>query len=110
MSLSLGGCAADVGLQMPDRRLLLRDDPVHEVADRDDADHDAVFHHGKMPYAVIRDRAHAIAYRVSQGDEDHGAAHDFGDGRLLRQLALENYLAGIIALRDDAEQLAMLHH
>ena len=43
----------------------------------------------------------AVAWR----HRDHFPGHDLGDSRALRRLVLQDHLAGVVALRDDAHQL-----
>src|ERR1700677_2597018 len=63
-----------------------------------------------MTNAVVCDDVHAVAHRMLRRNGDHGAAHNLGNGCVLGRFALQNYLAGIITLRQDAKQPTVLHH
>ena len=95
---------------MPYRHLLLRDHPVHQVADRNHSKHNTVLHHRKMPYAVLRDDSHTFAHRLLSRNRDHWTAHDLSHLGLLRRPPLQNHLACIVALGDDPDQYTGLHH
>ena len=45
-----------------------------------------------------------------RGDDQYVGRHDLPYQRLLRILALQGDLAGVVALRNDADQFAFFHH
>src|SRR5579863_3277422 len=94
---------------MPDRLLLLGEDPVHQVADGNHPDDPVAFDHGEMADASIGHNAHALLDRMRWGYGDDVAGHDVRNGGVLGMAALENDLAGVIALRDDANKLTVTH-
>src|SRR3984893_408601 len=74
-----GVCSGDVAFQLVDGPLLFRDNPYHQVADRDPSDDLLSFHDRQMTYTVIRHNAHALLNRVLVSQEPHRASHDFFD-------------------------------
>ena len=67
------GAPGDIGVQMADGLLLLRNDAVDQVADGDHADHGAVIHHCEMAEVLVGDDAQAFAHRMLAGDGQDGA-------------------------------------
>src|ERR1700733_4197315 len=63
-----------------------------------------------MPYVVIRDDPHALTHRILPCHRNHRARHNLAYRRLFRQPALQNHLARIVALRNNPDQHARLHH
>ena len=102
-------CYRNPGFEVADRFLLLGEHPVHQVADGNDADHAVAIDDGQVAEALLGDDAHAFFHCVRGRDGEHRAAHDLRDGRVVRVAALENDLAGVIALGDDSGDLAVAH-
>src|SRR5580704_1721607 len=102
--------ARDVAFQLLDVVLLTGDDPFDQIANGEHADHAVALHNGKMANAVIGHDGHAFIDGVLAGDENDWAGHDPADWSLLRLPALENDLAGVVAFRENADQLAIRDH
>src|SRR5439155_3522935 len=52
--------AGDVVLELGDDELLLGDERLHDVADRDHADHLSLLQHRQVAYVLVRHERHAI--------------------------------------------------
>src|SRR6266849_2082652 len=94
-------------LQLLDGLLLLRDDPLYQITDRDNPEYLVVFHNRKMTYAIVGHNRHALVHRLLLSNENHRARHDLPDLGLLRGSSHEDDLARIVPLRDDARQFAL---
>ena len=75
---------------------------LHDVADRDQTDQPAVFHHGQMADAPLGHQTHGVFDGVIGRAGGHVAGHDTGNkharqGAFARRAGLEN-----VALGDDA--------
>ena len=60
----------DVALQLLDRLLLLFDHGLHEISDRDHAEHAATIHHWKMTDAALGHEAHAVLHGGVERDRN----------------------------------------
>jgi hypothetical protein len=96
----------NVVFQMLDGLLLLGDDPLHQVADRDDSHYALVFNYRKMSYAMGRHDGHALVQSVLWRHEIHRTRHDLHDLRFLGRLSFEDDFASVVPLRDYAYQFA----
>src|SRR5512146_1158800 len=63
----IGSC--DVAFEMLDRLLLVRDDPLHKIANRDYSDDRLVFQDRQMPATVLGHQRHAVINRVAPRDK-----------------------------------------
>src|SRR5713226_53746 len=108
--ISGGVVRRDVVLQVLDRFFLLGDNPLHQVTDGDNSEHLLVFHNREMTYAVSRHDIHARVHSLARGHENHRAGHDLLDQSRPRRSSLEDDLPGVVALRDDAHELAVRNH
>src|SRR6267378_8519380 len=61
----------DVVLQVLDGFFLLGDHPLHEVANRNDAEHFIVLDDRKMTYAVSGHDVHALVHGLARSHRDH---------------------------------------
>ena len=102
--------ARDVVPELLDRRLLVVDDGLHDVADRDDAGQPAVVEHEQVPAAVLGHERHAPIDAGVDRDVDQGVGQDIAHARLPRSAPFEHDLARIVALREQAERAIALHH
>src|ERR1022692_1017986 len=87
-----------------------RDRPADEVADRHHADRAVVLHHRKMHEPAVRHDGHAFVDGIFRSHKDDGGGHDRAHQHVFRGVPLEDHLAGIIALRHDADQLLVRAH
>src|SRR5216683_6725533 len=108
--ISGGVFRRDVVLQVLDRFFLLRDNPLHQVTDGDNSKHLLALHNREMTYAVSGHDIHARVHGLLRGHENHWAGHDLLDQGRPRRSSLEDDLPGVIALRDDAHELAVRNH
>ena len=69
----------DVVLELMDRVVLGRHDPVDEVANRHHSDHLPLFHDRQMTAALVRHAVHTLVDRGSQVHGDDRAGHDLVD-------------------------------
>src|SRR5208282_5281000 len=107
MAVSAGISPRNIPFQLVYGLRLAGDDPPDKVAQRHHPHYHVVLDDGKMTKPEVRHDGHAIIHRVLTSNEDHGAGHDLPHQRLLRGVPLENNFAGIVALRQDADQLAL---
>ncbi len=95
---------------MADGFALLGEDPVHQIADGNHAGEPLPIQYWKMTDAMVRDDLHAFADGMLERDRDHRRTHDLGDGGFLGRAPLQDHFARIVALRDDAYDLAIEEH
>src|ERR1700733_6722302 len=95
---------SDVALQLLDLGGLLLDHGLDQIADRQDTDDTATLDHRKMPEAALGHDLHAVPHRVGEGYGDRRSRHDLAHRRVLRGAVLQDHLAGVVALRNDADQ------
>src|SRR5260370_12915992 len=110
LEISSGVLRSDVVLQVLDRFFLLGDNPLHQVTDGDNSEHLFVFDNREMTYAVSRHDIHALVHSLARGHENHCAGHDLLDHGGPRRSSFEDDLPGVVALRDDAHELAVRNH
>ena len=91
-----------------DGLLLLGDDPVDQIPNRNHAYNPVAFHHRQVAKALLGNDVHAFLDRLRGSDTEDRGTHDFSDRRFFRSFAREVDLAGEIPLRDDADQLSLL--
>src|SRR3984885_15967631 len=94
----------DVALQLLDLGGLLLDHSLDQIADRQDTEHPAGLHHRKMPEAALGHDLHAVPHAVGEGHGDRRSRHDLAHRRVLGGAVLQDHLAGVIALRNDADE------
>src|SRR6185312_13023231 len=104
-----GLLTADVVLQLLDREILVGDDVAHDFADRDHAHHAALVHHGQVADVLLRHELHALPRLGARAHHHHVRRHDLLDARGVRGAALEDHLAGVVALREDAGEAIAGH-
>ncbi len=85
-------------------------DGLDHVADRYHADQLFPLQHRQVADIVVRHQRHEFSGRLLGGYVDHFLAHNFPDRRVLGGELLQRYIAGVIALRDDLDQLVCLEH
>src|SRR5580704_5964188 len=91
---------------MLDGLLLLGDDPLHQVADRDDPHYVLVFNDRKMSYAMVRHDGHALVQSVLWRHEIHRTRQDLYAPGFLGRPSFEDDFARVVPLRDYAYQFA----
>ena len=107
----LGDVAGDVLLELLDDFLLLGDDVLHQVADRDHPDHAPAVHHRQVPQAVLRHQRHALLVGLIGAHGHDRRGHDLAHQRLARGARHQRDFARVVALADDAgDLLAFEHH
>ena len=102
------GMPGDEGFQVVDGLLLLGNDPVHQIPNRNHADDPAAFHHRQVAKTLLGNDVHALLDRLRGGNTEDRGTHDFSDRGLFRSFAWEEDLAGEIPLGDDADQVSVL--
>src|SRR4029077_9800368 len=110
MTASAGISPRNVPLQLLDGLCLAGDDPADEVANRHYAHDHVVLDHGKMTKTLVRHNGHAFVHRILRSNEDHWAGHDLPHKHLLRGVPFEDHFAGIVALRQYADQPVVGYH
>src|SRR5882724_10824820 len=88
----------DVVLELLDHELLLRDDGLDDVADRDHAHQPFLLHHGQVADALVGHQRHAVFDRLLGTDVENVGAHDLPDGDLLGGLPFEDDLPRVVPL------------
>ena len=63
-----------------------------------------------MPRTLVRHQRHALVDGPLGRDTQHTGGHHFPDRRRFGRLAFEYHLAGVVPLRDDADELVVMHH
>ena len=99
--------AGDVAFEGADGFLLAADDPLDEIANRDEADDLVVLDHREMAEAVLGHEGEAFVDGVAKGDGKDRAGHDVSHARFLRGVAKQGAFARVIALGEDAEQMVV---
>src|SRR6266700_5138921 len=99
--------AADVAFKLVNSLALRRDDPVHQITDRNDAHDRFAFENGQMADSVHGHDAHAFFHRVRRRGRNHWRGKDFTDFSFPGRFASERYFAGVIALGHHAQRLAL---
>src|SRR4029453_7151782 len=102
--VSAGVRAADVVLELVDGLLLVGDDPLDQVADREDAHQLVVFDHGKVSHPFLGHEGHALVDSVLWRHRDDRTAHDLGDEHLLGGSARKDDLARVVPLGDHPDE------
>src|SRR2546427_5165518 len=103
------GIAANISLQLLNGSVLRRDNPIDEVANRDDAQDAVAVKHREVADAMVGHQAHAFFDRVYGTYLDDLAGKDFFHRGLFRRFTFEGDLARIIAFRDNAYESAILY-
>jgi hypothetical protein len=93
--------SGNVIVQVTNRLVLRRDDPVHQVADGKHSDDAVALQNREMSDPPRSDNAHALVNAMVRCDEERGSGHDFADKRFAGLPALENDLAGVVSLGND---------
>ena len=102
--------AGDVLFEGLDGLFLAGDDPLDQVADGDDAEDAVALEHGEMAEVVLGHQAHALVHGLVGGDELDRGGHDLADVGFAGVVAEEDALAGVVALGEDADELAGVEH
>src|SRR5262245_8252042 len=102
--------SGDVILQLLDRLMLSRYDPVHEITDGNDSDHLLVLYDRKMTNSVLGDDSHALVDNMLRLYGNYGTCHDFLDPSLFRGPPAQYNFARVITLRNDSHQLLIQDH
>src|SRR5690606_20490313 len=77
-----GGSGFDVALQLVQLALLVLDDRLDQVADRDHAQDRVAFDHRQVADAAFGDDLHAAVGGVVEPDGDHVGGHDVAHRRV----------------------------
>jgi len=104
-----GRISRDIRLQLVDRVGLGRDDPVHQVANGNNAEDAVPVQHREMANPVFGHQPHAILDRVGGRDRNNLIGKDFANGRLFGGLSFERDFTGVIAFRHDSNELALVN-
>ena len=91
-----------------DGAVLGRNDPINEIADRNDAQDLIVGEDGQMANAMVGHETHAFFDGMRGADGYDFAGDDFSHRRLFGGFAFERDLPRVIAFGHDAQQPAML--
>ena len=94
-----------VGLHLVNGRVLGRDDPIHHVADGDEADHALLFHDRQMADVLLVISRMAILDRVVRRDGGDIGGKDVAHFGVVRSLAFQRHLARVIPLGENADQV-----
>src|SRR5580692_2288413 len=88
--------ARDVVRELADGVLLVRDDPLHQIANGKYAHHLSRVHDGKMTNASSSHDSHTFIDLFLRSHEDYRARHDVANRRGLRRPPLEDHFASVI--------------
>ena len=97
-------------MQMMNFFFLAADDPVHQIADREDTDDGLLAHHRQMSDPAVGHQTHTIVDTLIESRNDRRAGHDLAHGSFARSLALQDHLPCVIALGEDAAEIGVVHH
>src|SRR5712672_155283 len=97
----------DVALQGLDGLRLTRDDPFHQVANRDQTYHCFIQQYRKMAKTMLSHNRHAFVHRVLGTDEKDRAGHDLVNPGFPGRLADENSFTRVVTFRQDSDELAV---
>src|ERR1051326_3652097 len=97
--------AFDVLLQLLDSELLLADDRLDEIANRDDPDQTALFQNRQVAYALVGHDRHALLDALVEARIEDVRGHDLAHLGRGRGAAFEDDLARVVALGDHADDL-----
>src|SRR6056297_159225 len=100
--------ARDVLLQCVHFAFLLFDLVLNEFADAEYTDQALVLDHRQVTDVVGRHQGQAMIQAVALADGHHVGAHDLGDRRIDRGLALKHDLPRVITFRHDADQAVVV--
>src|SRR5437870_4378874 len=88
--------AVDVVFELFDDELLLGNNRLDEIADRDDADQPPAVHDRQVPNPPLGYDGHAFLNALVQASTDHVGCHDLPDCGLVGRTALENDFTGVV--------------
>src|SRR3984885_15632942 len=97
----------NVPLECLDGLCLTRDDPFHQVANRDQTYHGFIQQHRKMAKTVLGHNRHAFVHSVLGTDEKNRAGHDLVNPGFPGGLADENSFARVVTLGKNSDQVAV---
>src|SRR5215472_11478884 len=111
ITASLAGVRSrDVTFEFLNRLRLARDNPLHQIADRDHADDDVVLQHRKVTKTMFGHDGHALIHRMTRVYKHNGAGHDGADRSLFRRMPPQDYFSSVIALGNDAQEPILGNH
>src|SRR5262249_30123764 len=102
--------AGDVVLKLVDGRLLIGNDPLHEVADGEDTYHLVALEHRQVSHPLLGHEGEALVDRVGGRHRDDRAAHDLSHPRLPGKPPFKDDLARVVALGNHPHEPLLLHH
>jgi hypothetical protein len=111
-----GQCSAlrwvsrNIGLKLEYGTGLRGNDPIHQVANRNNAHHLVVVHDRQMANAVFGHQSHAILDRVRGGHADNLFGENFADFGLFGRFSFERHFPRVIALGNNSDQSPALDH
>src|SRR5262245_50662963 len=97
--------SADIALELFDDELLVGDDRFDEVADGDHANEFAIFDDRQVAGALFGHQGHAFFDGLIEMSINHLSDHDFVDPSGRGTASLQDDLACIVALRNDADHV-----
>src|SRR3984957_150446 len=102
--------ARDVAFQLLDVLRLFLDHRLDQIPDRKHADDAPGLHHRQVPETPLGHELHTMMHGVVRGYADRRRAHDVADRGVVRRAIFQDDFSRIVALRNDAEQRALVHH
>src|ERR1700723_3297661 len=106
-NLLAGIRSRNVAFQLLNGLRLTRDDPFHQVANRDYSHHVVILYAREMAKTVVGHDGHTLVYAVLRTHEHHRAGHDLTDLGFLRGMAHQDYFSGVVPLRQNTDQFVI---
>src|ERR1700739_2408762 len=75
--------ARDITFEFLNDLGLAAHNPLHQIADRNHADHGSIVHDGEMAKVMVGHDGHTLVHRVLPGDEYDRIGDDLLEGRVL---------------------------
>ena len=99
----------DVGFELIDRVVLIIDDALDQITDRNDANHAATVNDRQMAHAFVRHESQTSLGGLIGFDARHLGFHDVLHKSLRRRSALEYDIPRVVPFGDDANERVAIH-
>src|SRR5215467_607177 len=96
--------ACNVTLQLTNRLLLPRDNPLHEIADGNHSNDHSIGDHRQVTTTMFCHHGHTFVYSMFLRHMNHRTSHDLSHRSVRGSLSLQDHLSSVIALRHDADE------
>src|SRR3954469_24197755 len=100
-----------VVFEVANETLVLGDDLLENVANRENANDLALVANGQVAHTILAHQSPALLNRVAgRSVEDRTSCHDLMHENILGRLALQFDLSGVVTLRENPFEFAALEH